>query len=351
MALPLSKQNLAKVFKELDEVAVAVMVVGTRRPKLMQLARIVLPVRDALVGTRPEVRKIRDDLTRAMHNTRRSPLRQRPASKAIKALAAEVKKVRKLVDGKLGDVPSSFKVSRLTAINTWGYSEREARPFLDRLDRALKKAKALGLDKQVVYGEVILDPDEAGSRALYYDPHGDRLIGNPSKATNRDSEIGEALAARVWLATFGSEEHTEFGGIRAGFDPFVRLFTDMLNGKKLDRGHATIMATTTGVRHAAISEDTIPKEPRPKGVVKLTPISIERAIEAIREGRGRTLHGYYIRVGSMSHASGPGFVTLKPTGEKGPGVTFYSLGHKTAARRAARFVYNAAKQKGREEAV
>lgn len=347
----ISKNHLSKVYKELDEVAVAVMVVGTRRPKLMALARMALPVRDALVGSRPEVSKLRDDLARAMHNTRRANLKQRPASKAIRDLAAQIKRVQKLVGGKLGDVPASFKVSGLTATNAWGYSEREAKPFLGRLDRAFKKAKDIGLGKQVVYGEVILDPDAAGSKALSYDPHSDRLIANPSRTTNRDAEIVEALAARVWLAAFGSDEHTEFGGIRAGFDHFVRLFTDMLDGKKLDRGHAAIMSATTGVRYETISEEIIPKEPRPKGSVKLTPISIERAIEAIREGRGRTFHGYYIRVGNMSHASGPGFVTLKPTGEKGLGVTFYSLGHKTAARRAARFVYNAARQKGKEEAA
>jgi hypothetical protein len=351
MASPLSRQALARVYKELDEVAVAVSVVGTRRQKLMDLARMAYPARDALVGSRPEVKKLRDDLTRAIHNVRRSQTRPARASKAIWKLAAQIKRVQKLVAKGLGDVPSSMSAGGLEVSNVWGYSEREAKPLLGRLDKALGRAKDLGLGSQVVYGEVILDPGKAGGRAVSYDPHKDQLVGDPSKGSNRDLDIAEALAARVWLASFGPEEHAEWGGSPSDFDGFVRLFSDMLAGKKLDRGLATIMAATTGVEHGRISEAIIPKEPPPKGSVKLSPLAIEKAIESIKDGRGRILHGHYVKVGNMSHASGPGFVTVKATGDKGPGVTFYSIGPKTAARRAARFVYNAAKKKGKEEAA
>ena len=347
MASPLSKQALAKVYKELDEVAVAVSVVGTSRGKLVQLARMAYPIRDALVGTRPEVSKLRDDLTRAIHNVRRVHTRQRPASNAIKMLAAEVKRVQKLVGSKLGDVPLGFRAGGMDLENVWGYTELEARPFLDRFDRMMRKVMVLGLDKQVSYGDVFLDADEAGNRALYFDPHNDRLIANPLKGANRDAEIGEALAARVWLASFGPKGHAEWGG---NFEHFARRFIQMLEGKKLNNATAAVMAATTGVREGAISEAIEPKEPSPKANTKPTPIAIEKAIEGIGDVRGRTILGFYVKVENMSHHSGPGVVVVRPTGEKGEGITFYSIGSKTAARRAARFIYNATRQK-KQEAV
>ena len=330
MSKPLSRQSLAKVYKELDEVAVAVSVVGTRRQMLMKLARMAYPVRDALVGARPEVSKLRESLTRAIHNTRRASLKQRPASRAIWALAAEIKKTQKLVGDSLGDVPLGFRSGGMDIENVWGYTEREVKPFLDRFDRMLRKIMTLGLDAQVAYGEVVFDPDNANRRALFFDPHNDRLVADPLKGTNRKADIGEALAARVWLASFGAKEHESWGGRHLGFDNFSRAFTRMLEDKKLD---------------SAIE----PKEPSPKAKVKNTPIAIEKAIEGIGDVRGRTILGFFVKVGNMSHHSGPGVVVVRPTGEKGGWVTFYNLGPRTAAKRAARFIYNETKRRDKGE--
>lgn len=347
MSKPLSRQSLAKVYKELDEVAVAVSVVGTRRPKLMKLARMAYPVRDALVGMRPEVSKLRDNLTRAIHNTRRAQLKQRSASRAIWALAAEIKKTQKLIGDGLGDVPLGFRSGGMDIENVWGFTEQEVKPFLDQFDRMMRQVMTLGLDDQVAYGEVVFDPDSANRRALFFNPYNDKLVADPLKGTNRKADIGEALAARVWLASFGQKEHVDW---MENFDHFARHFTRMLEGKKLDAGAAGVMAATTGVRAGAISEAIEPKEPKPKAKVKPTPIAIEKAIEGISDVRGQTVLGFYVKVGNMSHHSGPGVVVVRPVGERGDGVTFYSLGSRTAARRAARFIYNeTAKQRDKGE--
>ena len=363
MKSQLSRQNLDKIFKELDETSVAVSVVGTRRQKLMDLARMVLPVRDALFGTRPEVSKVRSNLTRAMHNVRRAQLQPRPASKAIKALAVEIVEVKKLLASKLGDVPETFALGGMTVQNVWGYTEGEGRQFIERMKRSLDKAKSLGIDG-LEYGDVVFDPEMTQGAAVSYDPHLDRIYANPSKVSNR-ADIGEVLASRMWLSVFGPKEHIDWGGSR-GFDGFVRIFSDMLSGKKIDRGIAGIMAATAGVEHEDISEQIIPSVAsshtdgscgehsttvKTKGV-RLTPLAVEKAIESMRDGSGRNLFGFYVKVGNVSYGSGPGFVTVRANGEK-DSVTFYSIGPKTAARRASRYIYSAARntvKKGGEEA-
>lgn len=236
----------------------------------------------------------------------------------------------------------------MTIQNVWGYTDGEVRQFVERMKNALDRAKSLGIDG-LEYGEVVFDPEATDGVAVRYDPHFDRFYANPSKMQGRDADIREALASRMWLAIFGPEEHVEWGESR-GLDGFVRIFSDMLAGKKIDPGFAGIMAATTGIDRGAISEQIIAMEPPvPNREVKLTPLAIEKAIESMKDGNGRNLYGFYIKVGNVSFGSGPGFVTVKAEGEKDI-VTFYSIGPKTAARRASRYIYNAARKGGEEVA-
>lgn len=242
----LSSQNLKRVHKELDEVGVAISVVGTRRQKLMELARLTAPISDDLVGSRPEVKQIRDDLVRLTHNVRRAQTRARPASQAVKALAAKVKDVQKLVGSGLGDVPEAFTVGEMSLLNTWGYTKKEAKPFMDALDVALGVIEKMGLTKIVAEATVSLDPEGSPRASMVYDLFADTFVANPRRTRERTRGISDALGGRLWLKLFEQRDVETWGGARAAWVSFSDAFHRLLSGKRLSKDDAARMTVSLG---------------------------------------------------------------------------------------------------------
>lgn len=234
---PLSEQNLKKVYRELDEVGVAISVVGTRRPKLMALARMTVPIGDALVGTRPEVRRVRDDLVRLSHNVRRARTRARPASQAVRALADQVKVVEALLKKGLGEVPEGFSVGKLELRNTWGYTKKEVTPFLDALREATDTLEKIGLTKSVGTGDVTLDPSASPRAAMTYDLFADTFAADPMRERERERDITRALGERLWWKHFEGRDAETWGGGADALSAFFGAFHRLLFGRKL-RGDA-----------------------------------------------------------------------------------------------------------------
>jgi hypothetical protein len=243
----LSRQNLRKVYRELDEVGVAIGVVGTRRQKLMELARMVVPITDALVGTRPEVKRVRDDLVRLTHNVRRAQTKARLASKAVAALAAQVKVAEKLVDKGLGDVPEAFNpIDGMSILNTWGCTEREARAFLRRLEDATSVLDKMGLMRGLGDTRVSLDPEGSPRDSMTYDLFNDMFIANPMYARARERGISDALGGRLWVKLFKQREVEVWGGASQAWDAFSEAFFDLIRGKGMKGRDAARMATSLG---------------------------------------------------------------------------------------------------------
>lgn len=242
----LSAQNLKRVYRELDEVGVAISVVGTRRQKLMELARLTVPISDALVGTRPEVKRVRDDLVRLTHNVRRAQTKARSAGKAVRALANQIKVVEKLVGGGLGDVPEAFDVGELSLLNTWGYTKKEVKPFMDALETATDVIDKMGLTKSIGTAKVSLDPSGSPMSSMTYDLYGDVFTGNPSHTRGRGRGIADALGGRLWLKLFAKKDVDTWGGAAAAWSSFSDAFARLLGGKSLRGDAAARMAVSLG---------------------------------------------------------------------------------------------------------
>lgn len=242
----LSQQNLKRVHRELDEVGTAISVVGTRRQKLMELARLTGSMSDELVGTRPEVKRVRDDLVRLTHNVRRARTRARPASQAVKALAAKVKDVQKLVSGGLGDVPEAFTVGDVSLLNTWGYTKSEVRPFTDALKRALDVIEKMGLTKAVAEAKVSLDPDETPQASMKYDLFSDTFVANATRTRERGRGISDALGGRLWLKLFEKRDVETWGGATVAWSAFSDAFHRLLTGRRLSKDDSARMAVSLG---------------------------------------------------------------------------------------------------------
>lgn len=239
----LSPQNFKRVYRELDQVGVAISVAGTRRQKLMELARLTVPISDALMGTRPEVKKARDALVRLTHNVRRAQTKPRPASKAVRALADQVKAVEKLVGGGLGDVPENFSVGGMSLTNTWGYTAQEVKPFMDALKRAIDILDKMGLAGTET---VVLDADALSSASMAYDLYSDTFVANPTRTRGRSRGISDAIGGRLWLKLFTQRDVETWGGAAAAWSSFSDVFSRLLSGRSLKGNDAARMTVSLG---------------------------------------------------------------------------------------------------------
>jgi hypothetical protein len=245
MSKPLSRANLAYVYNEIDQISVAVSVVGTRRPMLMKLARMAAEVKDALVGSRPEVQKVRANLERLIHNARRAPTRARRASDALRKLAAGIKEAQGLVLRKgLGD-PPALNGGAFTITNEWGYTDKEAKSFLKALRSAEDAVSKFGLGKALAYGTITLDPKMSSGRMLSYDPFSDAFYANPS-INDGVQGVFMALAERLWVVHFKTKDVETWGTGSEGPTKFERAFARKLDGKGLDADSSARLRVTAG---------------------------------------------------------------------------------------------------------
>jgi hypothetical protein len=242
----LSAQNLKRVYRELDEIGVAISLAGTRRQKLMELARLVVPISDAPIGVRPAVKRVRDDLVRLTHNVRRVQTKQRTASRAVAALAAQIEVVQKLVSGGLGDVPETFDVGEMILMNTWGYTTKEVKSFMESLKSATGMLDKMGLTQSIGTVKVVLHEDGSPRVSMTYDLFSDTFVANPTLRRGRYVGISDAIGGRVWLKNFGQRDVETWGGSSRAWILFSNAFFRLMSEKSLSVGDDARMAVTLG---------------------------------------------------------------------------------------------------------
>ncbi len=239
MASPLSKTNLTFVVRELDEVALAMSVTGTRRKKLVELGQMADEVIEALIGDRPEVTKLRAELEKLSRGVKMAGTKAKQSAQAVRAMRDGVKKVQKLVNRGLGDADVRLKVGGFEVDNVWGHTATEVRATKSTLIKATKILHKAGLD-DLVNGEVLLDPDRAGSDFSVYEVLGDLVVINVAGGDQLRSLL-MALGRRAWVKV-PSEKMEPWGGLWAA-DRFAETFADALT-KKVDAKVAALLKTT-----------------------------------------------------------------------------------------------------------
>lgn len=215
---PLTTRRLAEVYRELDEVAVAVSIVGTTKVKLNELAGYVELIADALVGIRSEVNRVRTDLRQAAHNIRRARGDARKSSDAIWKGAEAVDDAKILVKRRrLGDVPLLFDAGPFTLFNVWGYSETEVRAFMSGMRDVSSNLRNLGLEFEA---PVVLDPKRVRFTLLAYDEDGG-FVSDPTRSV-KHKELYEAIARRVWVEDLERSHRETWKKYKPFQDAFVK---------------------------------------------------------------------------------------------------------------------------------
>lgn len=240
----LSRISLRSVERKLRQVGLAISVVGTSRAKLVQLVHLATPVFESLVGDRPEVKRVRDDLRIQLHNVRRSSIGAKPASKAVYALADAVRDVMKLTDKGMGNVPEAFDVPPMKVINVWGYTNDEVRVVLQKLRQVMVDVTDVGLRTRLLYGNIILDPRETKHGFVRYVRQDDSIIMDPKRwEERRIADVYEAFAERMWWWNFVTPQWETWLSSEAFADAFVTFF----EGGKLDGDRLARLRATVGV--------------------------------------------------------------------------------------------------------
>jgi len=237
---PLTTNHLDRVYRELDEVAVAVSVVGTRRQMMEKLIGYVQPVAEALVGTRPKVASVRGELWRTMHNARKARLGAREASTAIWAMASAVKATKDLVKRqRLGDVEPVGEAGGFPLLNIWGYTRRETAGLRQELRAVSRQINALGLEDAL--GTVVLDEKRAKNDAFRYDGQGD-FIADPKRPLG-GQDVLEAVGLKVWGELFKGRHREMWQRDR---DLFIDAFVARARGESQSADVRARLTATVG---------------------------------------------------------------------------------------------------------
>jgi ppGpp synthetase/RelA/SpoT-type nucleotidyltranferase len=246
---PLAASYLKAAAKEIEQTAVAVGVVGTRSWKLKQMAALVEPMVEALVGERPEVVKTRGRLKRLVHNARVSVTDARQASAALNGLADGVREVQRLVSKGVGNAEPMISASGVELANTWGYSASEARDALRALERANRALESVGL--LTATGDFAeLNPGRVkGAGFVEYDADSDMLVfdlGKSRSLAENTQNVLQALGERLWRQEFRSRDREPWGDGKRGLAAFSEAFAGMLSGRRLAEGMTARLSTTVG---------------------------------------------------------------------------------------------------------
>jgi ppGpp synthetase/RelA/SpoT-type nucleotidyltranferase len=246
---PLADAYLKAAIKEIEQTAVAVSVVGTRTWKLKQMAGLVEPVADALVGERSEVAKVRSRLKRLAHNAQVSVTDARQASAALEELAKGLRDARRMLEKGLGGAEPVFGVADFQVLNSWGYSDSEVRDVKRVLERVYKHMQDIGL-LTVSGGLAELNPGGVkGAVFVQYDPDSDMLVFDLGKARSvaDDTEkVLQALAERLWKQEFRSGDRETWGEGKNGMVSFSGAFAGLLSGRRVDKEDAARLQVTAG---------------------------------------------------------------------------------------------------------
>lgn len=243
-ALP--KSQLQRIQKKLEQTAVAVAMMGTRRPKLMEMARLAEPVQEMLdaAGMRPDVKKVRDGLTRAVHNVKHGRTVAKEAAGNLRALAAAVQATARLVDRGLVPVPEEFQAGIFRLVNVWGYTAREVQPFEEFMRKVGGRLAAAGVDF-LVPDSIRLSPGEEDSdeTVLTFVPGSSDMVSKVDAVLDRKG-VYRAFGQKLW-AEFEAKDHEVWGG-RAGTDRFLNAFVGAMIGKRLDPDTEARLAVSAG---------------------------------------------------------------------------------------------------------
>lgn len=225
--------EISKLQKEFSQVAAAVRVMGTRRPKLLAMARLVRPVLADLTGKRPELVAVRREMHRQVQRLQRVSARPREASRALEAMVSALGAVREV--GRKGygtDSPQSFPP--ITVVDRWGLTRRELVSLLDSIRGAYGVLQAFDLGVLLDKATFVIDPTMLTGEAVWYVPGaGHEYVASPF--LDRQHDVLVAVADRALDAVMSQTERREWfqGGQRRGRQAFARVLVDFLEGKTL----------------------------------------------------------------------------------------------------------------------
>ena len=245
MTEAISPAKIRSVIRELEQVAVAVAVVGTKRPKLLQLARMAQGVADEMVGTRPKVRRVRGELLRRIQDVKVSPTKAASAARSIRRMALALKETQKLLKTGVGTGEADFEVGKWLVTNTWGYTGTEVKALKRTLDKARRVLRSVGLDR-FASGQVVLDPKIASGQFAIYLPMEEVVAMDLGQAGSKSMDaILRAIAGRLWLSEMNAADVETWGGIGRS-ERFEQAFSKVLDGGKVDRDTAARLRMTVG---------------------------------------------------------------------------------------------------------
>lgn len=246
---PLADSYLKAAAKEIEQTAVAVGVVGTRSWKLKQMAALVEPIGEALVGERPEVARLRGQLKRLVHNARVSVTDARQASAALNGLAGGVREARRLVGKGIGNAEPHVSSSGVELANVWGYTNSEARDAMRALERANKALEAVGLPTATGDFAELNPARVKGSDFVQYDADNDILVfdlGRSRSLAENAQSVLRVLGERLWRQEFRARDREPWGDGKRGLSAFSEAFAGLLSGRRLDEGIVARLTTTVG---------------------------------------------------------------------------------------------------------
>lgn len=226
--------DIVKIQRELSEVATAVRVVGTRRPKMYAMAKLVQPVLKGLTAKRPEVVSVRRELHQAAQRVQNVTVRPRAASEALQALSGVLDTVRGLLRQGYGtDEPVS--VPPFTVVDRWGLTRREFFRLVDVFKGAQGVLAEFGLRGLLDGATVVVDPTMLTGETVWYVPGaGNEFVVSPGLEKQRD--VFRAVADRALDSVMGQKNKQQWlkGGQRRGRRAFANVFVDFLEGNTLD---------------------------------------------------------------------------------------------------------------------
>lgn len=224
--------DIAKIQRELSEVATAVRVVGTRQPKMYALATMVRPVAEELRAKRPEVASVRRQLHQATQRLLRVSTRPRAASEALLALSEVLDSVRTVLrQGYGSDKPAS--VPPFMVIDRWGLTQQEFFRLMDVWRGAYGVLSEFGLRRLLDGATIVIDPTMLTGEKVWYVPGAkNEFVVAPD--LERQHDVFAAVADRA-LDLMSQKEQRQWlkGGQRRGRRVFAGVLVDFLEGNAL----------------------------------------------------------------------------------------------------------------------
>lgn len=225
--------DVVKIQRELSQVAAAVRVMGTRRPKMFAMAKLVRPVVTALTAKRPEVASVRRELHQAAQRLQTVSTRPREASEALSAATDVLERARGVLRKGYGsDTPVS--VPPFIVVDRWGLTQQELVRVLDVLRGAYGVLAEFGLRDLLGSAHIVVDPTMLTGEKVWFVPGaGNEFVVSPD--LERQHDVFMAVADRAIDAVMSQKDKRQWlkGGERRGRRAFGSVLVDFLEGNTL----------------------------------------------------------------------------------------------------------------------